>query len=115
MVRAWWRKADEIILAFPRDLPRALPDIAVDGARGAEFEILRPGPGEFSRYTSYYIENGEICFELDPLAFDAGALSDLDYYVCGSFNGWGDAIKNPEWKMKSRSGGRGRELKVPIE
>ena len=114
-VRAWWRKADEIILAFPRDLSRALPDIEVSGAGGAEFEVVRPDPGEFSKYTSYYIENGEICFELDPLAFDAGALSDLDYYVCGSFNGWQDAIKNPAWKMKSRSGGRGRELKVPIE
>ena len=53
MVRAWWRKADEIILAFPRDLPRALPDIAVDGGRGAEFEILRPRPCQFAKYTSY--------------------------------------------------------------
>lgn len=115
LLRAWWRKADEIILAFPRDLPQTLPEIFVSGIDGLHFRLVRQSLTEYAKYTSYYIEGGFIHFELDTDAFDSGALSDLDYYVCGSFNGWEQAIKNPEWKMESCENGKVRKLKVPLD
>lgn len=103
-IRAWWRKADEIVLVFPRDIPQVLPHIYVSGA-GTGFRVLRPQPAEFAKLSSYYIDGGSVRFRLDPAACDSGALPDCDYYVCGSFNGWANAVKNPVWRMKPDSYG----------
>ena len=39
-VKAWWRKADERVLAFSRDIPRAIPEILISGAEGKVFFVL---------------------------------------------------------------------------
>ena len=103
-IRAWWRKADEIVLVFPRDIPQVIPHIYVSGA-GTDFRVLRPQPAEFAKLSSYYIDGGSVRFRLDPAACNSGALPDCDYYVCGSFNGWANAVKNPVWRMKPDSRG----------
>ena len=114
-VKAWWRKADEMVLAFSRDIPRAIPEILISGAGGLNYEVARPEIGEFAKYSSYYIDDGVICFEFYPDSIDAGVSRNTDWYVCGSFNGWAAAIGNPDWKTVPHSDGRRRELKVPLK
>lgn len=114
-VKAWWRKADEMVLAFSRDIPRVLPEILISGAEGLNYEVARPEIEEFAKYSSYYIDDGIISFEFYPESIDAGVSKDTDWYVCGSFNGWEAAIGNSVWKTVPHSDGRRRELKVPIK
>lgn len=52
-----------MVLAFSRDIPRAIPEILISGAEGLNYEVARPEIGEFAKYSSYYIDDGVICFE----------------------------------------------------
>ncbi len=115
IVKAWWELPDRIAVVFSRDVgfvPRA--EISADADLG-EFSVSRAAGRDFSKYTSYHIENGAITFHLDGGNFcNVRTSPDAEYFVCGDFNGWGSAIGNPEWKLRKAQNCT-RSLTVPIE
>lgn len=115
IVKAWWINAHEIAVVFNRDIP-FVPNVKVSGTSGLpDFSISRASGRDFAKYASYFISDGIAHFLLDADNFkNIRAVSDADYYVCGDFNNWGDAIGNPLWKMSPSSGRFGRKLEIPV-
>ncbi len=114
ILKAWWHSASEILVVFNRDLPDVC-DLNVSGAeRIPTFSITRPPKSLFAKYSSYYIDCGAVHFSLEEDNFpNCPKCGDLDYYLCGSFNGWEKAIGDQRWKMKAAEDGS-REISVKL-
>ncbi len=105
ILKAWWSSFDEIAVVFSSDLP-FIPKVEINGASDVpEYSVRRATKKQFAAFSSYYIENGKIHFLLDEDNFiNACAVGNMDYYVCGDFNGWEKAIKDQSWKMADGDG-----------
>ena len=106
ILKAWWHSASEILVVFNRDLP-SVCDLKVSGAdRIPAFSVSRPPKQLFAKYSSYYIDCDTVYFRMAEENFpNCSKCGDMDYYLCGSFNGWGGAIGNQRWKMRASSDG----------
>ena len=70
--------------------------------------------GECGRYFGYYCDEAGWVFVLDPAAYPE--LSER-VFLAASFNGWTDAIGQPEWEllMDNRVGAGRYTLSVPVD
>jgi len=115
ILKAWWHSSSEIVVVFTKDLS-AICDLHISGnSQIPGFSVSRPPREFYAGYSSYFIEDGFVNFELTRDNFlNFCDRSDLDYYVCGSFNGWSKAIGDDAWKMQICPDGA-RRLRIPIE
>lgn len=115
ILKAWWHTQSCAGVYFDRDLD-SVPEFFVetDGAvMGAKSRVSEPC--EFAEYTSYYIKGDVVHFLLNSKNFyNVARHGRAEYYVCGNFNGWQDAIGNPEWRMKPLGGDFEYGLCVPL-
>ncbi|MBR4598417.1 MAG: glycoside hydrolase family 1 [Opitutales bacterium] len=112
--KAWWHTQSCAGVLFERDLQQ-LPEIFLESG-GEKIECsarYATGP-EFAAYTSYYIEGGFVHFFLNSVNFHNVARHGRgEFYLCGNFNGWGEAVGKEEWKLKRGAGEFEYELSVP--
>lgn len=116
IIKAWWVASNKISVVFNRDIA-FVPDVEIltTGAL-PNYKITRASGQNFAKYSSYYITDGKVNFLLDDENFwNVRAVKDADYFVCGDFNGWENAVGNNQWKMKKSTGVFERTLSVPLE
>lgn len=116
IIKAWWIDSNKISVVFNRDII-FIPDVEFFGADFLPpHKITRASGRDFAKYSSYYIADGKVHFLLDDQNFcNVRAVKDADYFVCGDFNNWGEAVGNDDWKMEKSNGIFERKLSVPLE
>src|SRR6185312_11293784 len=103
LVRAWLDSLASGLAEFDRDwAPAAAPGLQL-GAGGAA--VVRQAPAEaaaMGRAFGYFLPApGQISFVL-PLQQGSGVDPAADLvYVAGDFNGWQQAVGNPDWELHS--------------
>lgn len=102
IAKAWWSTNSEIIVALDRDCP-FIPKAELLDSDIKVVSVERSDKRRYARYSSYYIEGGDVHFFVSPRVF-ANAERDKTYYLCADFNGWGKAIGNARWRMRPVSG-----------
>lgn len=113
ILKAWWHSSSEILVVFNKDLP-GICDLKISGAdKIPAFSVSRPPKLLFAKYSSYYIDSGTVYFRLAEENFpNCPKCGNIDYYLCGSFNGWGEAIGDQRWKMRPSSNG---EMEISVK
>ncbi|MBO7521546.1 MAG: hypothetical protein J6T16_04830, partial [Opitutales bacterium] len=113
--KAWWHTQSCVGVLFERDL-QELPEIFLEsGGEKLECSARYATELEFAAYTSYYISGGSAHFFLNSENFhNVARHGRADFYLCGNFNGWGDAVGREEWKMKRGKREFEYELEVPV-
>lgn len=99
-----------------RDLKKMPPLKLRSGARIRE--IVRVPPFFAGIKYGYYMDSSDVIFLLYPRLYRNHHVSpDTEVFVAGSFNGWKDAIGNPEWRLQRVIKGQYDfwELRVPQE
>lgn len=114
LVRAWLDSPSAGVAEFDRDWPAAgAPQLRL-GPGAAEVTEQGPaGEDAAGRAFGYFRpEPGRLSFLL-PLEMDSGIdLAADTVYVAGDFNGWGQAVGNPDWRLaRSRTGEGGHLLR----
>ena len=115
IIKAWWHTQTVVAAFFERDV-EVIPPMSVE-SEGASMPLkLRHATGmEFAAYSSYYIDNETIHFFLSRENFsNVFRHNHADYYICGNFNDWYEAIGLPQWKMRPSEGEFDYELSVPL-
>ncbi len=109
------------VLVLSRDVARLPERVSVfkrgaEAARDAEYVGYAP-VSTVASATGYYIENGYAHFVLNPQNCPNGSMAAAeDYYLCGSFNGWRDAVGKAQWRLSKQGAEEfsGWALKVPM-
>lgn len=115
ILKAWWSAVDEISVVLSRDCAEIPEFRLVGNSVPANYTVDRISKYDFSKYTSYYIDENKLHFMLGSGNFENFCGdSKTDYYVCGDFNAW-NGFDKPEWKMeKTGSTDFQRQLSVDI-
>ncbi len=87
-------------LVFERDLD-SFPTIELLGENAPKVISSHYPQNSFViEKISYYTDESKAYFVLNKNNFpNLDTSKDADYYVCGSFNNWQEAIGKPEWKL----------------
>lgn len=113
--KAWWHTQSCVGVLFEKDL-NSLPNLHLESAGEVlSGDVRFATPLEFADYTSYFITDGTVHFFLNSANFHNVAKHCRgEFYLCGNFNGWQDAIGKEEWLLKKGSSEFEYELEVPI-
>ena len=115
ILKAWWYTQSSVGVIFDKNLSE-IPELVVE-TDGANMPLKSriASPREFAEYSSYYIKNDTVHFFLTRQNFfNVSRHGMRSYYVCGNFNGWGEAIGKKEWKMRPSEKEYEYELTVPL-
>ncbi len=96
--KVWWSQHDEIIVVLNKDCHR-IPTIKLENTNIDVSSVSRPDKLEYAKYSSYYVDGGKVHFFISPRCFP-NVERGKNYYLCGDFNGWGNAIGNVRWLCK---------------
>ena len=113
--KAWWHTQSCVGVLFEKDL-NVLPRLAIESAgESISCHSRFATPFEFASYTSYFIEGGAVHFFLNSANFHNVAKHGRgEFYLCGNFNGWQDAVGKDEWKLEKGRREFEYGLAVPI-
>lgn len=117
ILNAWWHTQSSVAVVFESNLSR-IPKLFLETSSGLiPLKSRIATQREFADYSSYYIDSKGVHFLLNSHNFyNVVTHSSVEYYLCGNFNSWGDAIGKSEWKMKRIAGDEASfELVVPLE
>lgn len=114
ILKVWWVKPSEIVFVLSRDCP-FIPNVELKNTDIAVAGVERAPVEKIGQFSSYYIRDGFVHFMISTKSFP-NVEPDLNYYLCGDFNGWGKAIGNEEWLMRKAEGQKHVlfELEVPL-
>ncbi len=93
-----WSQNDEIVLVLSKDLNR-VPLVRLENTDIRVASVLRSDKLRYAKNSSYYVDRGKIHFLISPKSFP-NVERDKNYYLCGDFNGWGDAINDEKWLLE---------------
>lgn len=97
---AAWTALDAGMVSFTCDWgERHPPELWLGEEKLPLRSVKRVAPELFGLQGGYFGRDGKLKFVLPDTLAEAYA-SDEAFYLAGSFNGWADAIGNPDWKMK---------------
>ncbi len=113
IVKAWWHKNSEICISLSADCVSVPKIEAFSDSPLPPYEVSRAPKSLFGKYCSYYIDCGLVHFVLNSENFDNVSPENAEYYLCGSFNGWGAAIGDQKWRL--RRGESAGELGLSVE
>ena len=109
------------VLVFSKDLASPPESVFALERGGSQMRAECVGYAPVSTVaaaTGYYIENGYAHFVINPQnSPNACVAAAEEYYLCGSFNGWRDAVGNPQWRLSKQGAAEfsGWALKVPMD
>lgn len=115
ILKAWWHSQSCVAVVFDANLSR-IPKLLVEtDCASMPLNARGSSAAEFAAYSSYYIDSGGVHFLLNAKNFYNVVLGGrADYYLCGSFNGWGAAIGMEKWKMRPSKNADFYELALPL-
>lgn len=97
---ACWTSAQTAMVRLSRDWRgRRLPPLYWGRERVPLRTLEAMGAECFSRVSGYRFDAGRVCFELCARRVTEGELGS-GVYLAGSFNGWGEAVGDPEWRLE---------------
>ncbi|HEY4246453.1 MAG TPA: alpha-amylase family glycosyl hydrolase [Lacunisphaera sp.] len=101
IARAWLTSASVGIIELNADWSGASLPLLAPGDKAFAFADLGPAaPSLYANESSYYVDDiGMLVFALDPKEHSWVDFSAMPVYVAGTFNGWQDAIGQPEWTL----------------
>ncbi len=112
ILKAWWHESCTVCVSLSQDYGGVAPLTVESEYPVASYSVERAPVRLFAKYCAYYMEGGFVHFVLDAGNFDNVSLDNAEYYLCGSFNGWGAAAGDPAWKMGPGRTASELELKV---
>ena len=101
IARAWLISASTGIIEMGADWTAESLPLLAPGDKAFEFTDLSPAaPSLYADEAAYYVdEAGSLVFMLDPAEHSWVDFSVMSIYVAGDFNGWQEAVGQPEWMM----------------
>ncbi len=99
--RAWLTSVTSGVIELDRDWTgEGLPPLAPGDNTFAFTTLKRAGPSLYAEESAYFVtEAGEVCFVLDPVDYNWADFAQQPVFVAGSFNGWQEAVGNPDWRL----------------
>lgn len=110
--RVWWSESSEIVVVLNRDCS-FIPHIELENTYIKTVSVSRADKHKFAKYSSYYIADGVAHFLISTRAFP-NVQRGKSYYLCGDFNGWGNAIGNDLWKMETIHNDKNFRYKISV-
>lgn len=78
-----------------------LPPISMEGQLHGYLSLYSLPPIEFATQSGYYVDDdGEVVFVFCPKKYSKIEYRGASIYVAGNFNGWQEAIGDPNWELK---------------
>ena len=100
ILKSWWHTRTQILSLFEHDLDSVPELFLTDPAGNAPLKSSFAPKNIFASHTCYYEEDDKIVFVLNEQNHPNINLNCENYYLCGNFNGWLDALGKPEWNLK---------------
>jgi len=103
ILKSWWHTPTQVLSLFEYDLD-SVPELLLTDPKGNASLKSSFAPNKiFASHTCYYEKNDKIVFVLNEKNHPNLNLSKENYYLCGNFNGWLDALGKSEWNLKYSS------------
>jgi len=103
IARAWLNSTSTGIIELDADWTGASLPLLAPGDHAFVFADLRPAPPSlYADEAAYYVdEAGQVVFVLDPSEHSWVEFGRMPVYVVGDFNGWEEAVGEPEWALEA--------------
>ena len=96
--KLWWTQYSDIVVVLSKDCQQ-IPRMEINNADMRVSSVERSDKRKFAKYSSYYVEGGKVHFLISPRSFP-NVERGKTYYLCGDFNGWGEAIGKNQWELE---------------
>ena len=99
---AWatWTSPQDGLVVLRRDwTARRLPPLSWGPDRLPLRRLERASRHAFAKRSGFFVRAGQINFVVPDALFDDWTIKPARLYVCGSFNGWAQAVGQAQWEL----------------